>query len=449
MSIVDKIFKAGIVGCGGAGFPSHIKLNCAVSHLIVNGMECEPLLRTDRWIMRNRAKDVIKAVVNVGEAVKAKEYVIVLKSDYEEEIESMEAAIEELRAPIKLKKINGFYPAGDEQVIVYEVTGRIVPPAGIPLDVGVVVSNTATMLYISDSMLGKPFTRKFLTVTGEVCHPAVLNVPLGTSFLRCISLAGGATSDRYFVIEGGPMMGKPVRMEQVAEAVVTKTTSGIIVLPEESYLSHQSTISVRHMANRARSACIQCTICTQLCPRYMLGHPIEPHRIMRKLGINGTIKDILDDPDVRKAQICCECGVCEIVACPMGLQPRKVNSIIKGELAKAGIRYKKEMKEYRPNPDRAGHKLPTRRVAARAGVLRYYDYRINELVEDTPESVSIPVKMHIGAPSEPVVSIGDIVQEGQIIAKCPEGVMGANIHASISGKISSIGESIVITGGGK
>lgn len=448
MNIIDQIYEAGIVGCGGAGFPTHIKLNCTVSYLIVNGTECEPLLHTDRWIMCNRAKEVVRAVVKVGEAVKAKECVIVLKSAYIDEISHMEAAIAELCAPIKLKKMNSFYPAGDEQVIVHEVTGRVVPPAGIPPDVDAVVSNIATMLCISDAMEGKPFIRKYLTVTGELAHPVVLNVPLGTSLFRCIQLAGGALVDRYSVILGGPMMGKPMTMEQATEAVVTKTMSGIVVLREDSYLSCQSVINMQHIVNRARSACIQCTMCTQLCPRHMLGHPLEPHRIMRKLAMNGNINAILDDPDVQQAQICCECGVCEIFACPMGLQPRKVNVIIKEELAKAGIRYQKESNDIYPDPDREERKLPSRRAAAKVGVLRYYDYRITELVKDAPESVSIPVKMHIGVPSEPVVSIGDNVQEGQIIAKCPKGAVGANIHASIRGKISSIGDRIVITGGG-
>jgi len=449
MSIIDQIFEAGIVGCGGAGFPTHVKLKCTVSHLIINGAECEPLLRTDRWIMRNKAREVIKAVVAVGDAVKAEERVIALKSAYTEEISSLEGAIAEIGAPVTLKKMTSFYPAGDEQVIVNEVTGRVVPSGGIPLDVGAVVSNVATMLCISDAMEGKPFTRKYLTVTGEVAHPVVMQVPLGTSFARCIQLAGGALADRYFVISGGPMMGAPMTMEQAAEAVVTKTTSGILVLFEESYLSRHSAIDLKHTINRARSACIQCTMCTQLCPRNMLGHPLQPHLIMRKLAMSGDISAILDDPAVRQAQICCECGICETVACPMELQPRKVNAIIKGELAKAGIRYQKKAGENHTNPAREERKLPSRRAAARVGVLRYYDYKITELMEDMPERVSIPVKMHIGAPSEPVVSVGSSVHEGQLIARCPAGAMGANIHASISGKITSVGDRIVITGGGK
>ena len=282
--------------------------------------------------------------------------------------------------------------------------------------------------------------------SGEVTHPSVINVPIGTSFSRCIQLAGGARYDRYFVISGGPMMGEPLTMEQVSDAVVTKTTSGIIVLPEDSYLSHHSAINLKHTINRARSVCIQCELCTQLCPRFLLGHPLEPHRIMRQLAMSGgDITTMLDDPFVRQAQICCECGICETIACPMGLQPCKVNKIIKSELIKTGIKYVRDEKEYHPHPMMEDRKVASKKAASRSGVLQYYDYKFDELIVDTPDSVSIPIKMHIGAPSESVVSVGSNVLEGQLIAKCPDGAMGANIHASITGKISFVGNRIVIT----
>jgi Na+-translocating ferredoxin:NAD+ oxidoreductase RnfC subunit len=448
MSIIDKIFEAGIVGCGGAGFPTHVKLKCTVPYLIINGAECEPLLHTDRWIMCNKPAEILKAAIVAGETVKARECVIALKSTYIKEISSLEAAISELGAPVKLHKMDAYYPAGDEQQIVYEVTGKVVPAGGIPLDVGAVVVNVATMLCVHDAIAGKPFIRKYLTVTGEVKNPSVINVPLGTPLSRCIELAGGALSARYFAVLGGPMMGVPMTMEQLAEEVVTKTTSGIILLTEDSYLSNHSAIDMGHTINRARSVCIQCTLCTQLCPRYLLGHPLQPHRIMRQLAMSGDILAILDDPFIRQAQICCECGVCEYIACPMELQPCKINKMIKSELAKAGIRYKKQDMDVLPDPFREERKIPTGKAVARVEVSQYDDMVLSGLIKDTPDSVLIPLKMHIGAPSMPVVSVGDSVEEGQLIAICPDGALGANIHASISGKVSSVGDRIVITGGG-
>lgn len=445
MDLLNCIKEAGIVGCGGAGFPTHVKYaGGPVEYLIINGAECEPLLRTDRYIMKHMGEQVLKAIEAVGEMLGAKYCRIALKKTYTEEIKALEKVLKQQKSKVELAKMDSFYPAGDEQTIVYEVTGRVVPPAGIPLDVGCVVSNVATMLGICDAMEGKTFTGKYLTVTGEVKQPTVLHVPIGTSYEECIQLAGGPKKSRYFIVSGGPMMGARMTMEEAKEAVVTKTTSGILVLPEDGAIAAKTQISLRHMFNRAKSACIQCSFCTDMCPRHLLGHPLYPNRIMRKLGMAGDISTILDDKDIQNAALCCECGICEDYACPMGLQPKRVNQVIKGALREAGIRYAKEDTVYVADKNREGRKIPAGRVAARVGVLPWYDLKIDDLKEGIPDKVEIPVSMHIGAPSQPVVQVGDVVTEGQLIAAIPEGAMGANIHASISGKVTSVGKRIVI-----
>lgn len=444
MGILEKIEAAGIVGCGGAGFPTHKKLTGDIQCLIVNGAECEPLLRTDRYIMRNKAAEIVRAVSALAGELHIPRCVIALKEHYQEEKSALRRAIEQAGAKIELHELESFYPAGDEQTIVYEVTGRVVPPGGIPIAVGAVVSNAATVYAISEAMDDIPFTHKYLTVTGEVKRPTVLRAPIGTSYRTCLELAGGPLLKEFFLVTGGPMMGKPLSMDELDSAVVTKTTSGILVLPADGYHARSSAVDIRHMLNRARSACIQCSFCTQLCPRHQLGHPIQPHRVMRKMAAGGAVKDMLDDPVIQTAQLCCECGVCESYACPMGLYPRKINSLIKGELAAAKIRRQNETQEMRPSPYREERKAPSKRVAARTGVLKYYDYEIKELLESTPDRVSIPVRMHIGAPSEPVVREGDRVAEGQVIARPPEGALGAVIHASAGGRVQSVGDRIVI-----
>ena len=445
MDLLNCIKEAGIVGCGGAGFPTHVKYQGGpVEYLIINGAECEPLLRTDRYIMKHLGERVISAAESVSQLLGAKYCRIALKKTYTEEIKALEDVLDHRSSIVELCKMDSFYPAGDEQTMVYEVTGRVVPPSGIPLDVHCVVSNVATMLGISDAMEGHPFTEKYLTVTGEVAEPTVLKVPIGTSFKECLALAGGTKKDRYFIVSGGPMMGKRMTMEEAEDQVVTKTTSGILVLPEDCTIADKTKISLQHMFNRARSACIQCSYCTEMCPRHLLGHPLSPNKIMRKLGMAGSISDILEDKDIQNAALCCECGICEDYACPMGLQPKRVNQEIKAELRKAGIRYVKEDKEYKPDRDREGRKIPASRVAARNGVLPWYDLTIDTLKTANPERVEIPVSMHIGAPSEPVVRVGDHVVAGQLIAKIPEGAMGANIHASLTGTVVSVGTRIVI-----
>lgn len=444
MNIVDIIAAAGIVGCGGAGFPTHKKLNGNIEYLIVNGAECEPLLRTDRYIMLNKAPELIRALDAICKELNIPNCVIAAKSHYHDEIAAVKKAISDANSSVRVHEMESFYPAGDEQTIVYEVTGRVVPPAGIPIAVGAVVNNVATIYAISEAMDGLPLTHKYLTVTGEVKHPVILRVPVGTSFKKCLELAGGTISHSFSIVSGGPMMGKFISDEELESAVVTKTTSGILVLPADGYHAKTDKVDMRRMLNQASSVCCQCSNCTQLCPRHMLGHPLEPHKIMRKMGMSRDISTLLEDQDIRNAQLCCECGICEIYACPMGLFPRKINSMLKGELAKAGIRYSTEKTDWTADMCREGRKAPSEKVAARVNVLKYNDYVIRDLIDETVDYVEIPVRMHIGAPAQPVVSVGDYVQVGDLIASVGENALGACIHASISGVVKSVGDRIII-----
>ena len=449
MDLIKQIFDSGVVGCGGAGFPTHVKLKASPEILIINGAECEPLLRTDRYLMIHEAEKLVSGVDLICRELSIPEGRIALKKTYTKEIEALTAAIEKLHSKVQLHLMDSFYPAGDEQVV---------PPAGIPLDVGVIVDNVATIIAVADAVSGIPFTEKYLTVTGEVREPSVLKVPVGTSFAQCIEMAGGTTSDKVMVVSGGPMMGAPMSWEAAMNASVTKTTSGILVLPEDGAIDRRRKTQLNHMLNRAKSACIQCTFCTQLCPRHMLGHPLQPHRIMRKMAMNmphqdnnETTKDhwilpeLLEDKDIRQAAICSECGVCEVYACPMGLQPRVVNSLIKGELAQAGIRYSREGDTWEADANRPYRKVPTKRIAARAGVGAYYHIDGHIYKEETASKVVLPLKMNIGVPAEPVISDGAHVEKGQLIAACPEGKLGANLHASISGTAHLTGNAITIT----
>ncbi len=445
MDLLEQIASAGVVGCGGAGFPTHVKLKGKFTHWIINGAECEPLLRNDRYLMRTQAPALVEAACAVAEAQGIGRVVFALKGHYREECAALRRAIEAAGANADVQELVSFYPAGDEQSVVYEVTGRIVPPAGLPSEVGAVVSNVGTVYAIYEALHGRPFTHRYLTVTGLVHHPAVLHVPVGTSFRYCLDLAGGTLSDDFFVVSGGPMMGCGVPAEKLEDTVVTKTTSGILVLPPDGYHAAADALQLQHMLNRARSACIQCSACTQLCPRHLLGHPLEPHRIMRRMAVSTDLQVLLQESYIRTAQLCCECGVCETYACPMGLQPRKINSLLKQELAKAGMRYPRGEGPWVPDPEREQRKVPTERIAARTGVYPYWNFPVAECIEDTPPEVRIPTRMHVGVPALPEVIPGDIVHPGTVIARPPEGALGAMIHASIGGRVQAVGEKIVIT----
>jgi len=448
MNLLEQIQSAGVVGCGGAGFPTHVKLDArGIDTLIVNGAECEPLLRTDRWLMRNKAGEIVSTVGAVQRYLGAARAVIALKESYIDEIAALRAAVDAASTRVELFLLKGFYPAGDEQVQVLEVTGRVVPPGGIPLDVHCVVSNAATMYAVYHALWDRPFTQKYLTVTGAVAEPCVVRAPVGTSFAECLALAGGPENDNSIVVSGGPMMGAPMTMEEALASHVTKTTSGYVVLPDSARLWEKHVTEPRFTINRARTACVQCSFCTQLCPRWLLGHPLEPHKIMRRMGGEPNWRDNLDDPTLRGAQYCCECGVCELVACPMELRPRAVNVMVKQALAAQGLRPIKGTDEYAPREFRDERAIPTNKAAARAGAGPWYRTEISRYVECIPREVRIALNSHIGAPAAPVVKAGERVDFGQLIAEPPEGKLGARYHASIAGKVVEAGESVVIQAG--
>ncbi len=438
---LERIRSAGLVGMGGAGFPTHVKLAGTISQLIINGLECEPLLGTDRYAMRHEAEKLVSALLEIQAARSIPQATFCLKKTYAEEREALSRAICAAGANVALRTVESYYPAGDEQAVVYEVTGKTVPPLNIPLSVGCAVMNVSTLLAAFDALRGKPLTHRLLTVAGEVREPCVVLAPVGTPFSECVAAAGGSKRGDCLIVAGGPMMGKRHEQTELDALYTGKTTSGVLLLQRERYKCASE--SIEQLRVRSRAACIQCRICTDLCPRHLLGHPLEPHRIMRKLACE-RMENVLTDPVLQSAALCSECGVCEVYACPMGLQPRSVNALIKKELAKAGIRYPKAEESTPPSPMRQSRLAPTKRIASRVGVLPYYGAPPDRYVEITPGRVCLSLRQGAGAPSEPIVTVGERVCEGQLIATCPEGKLGAALHASIPGVVRSVGEGIVI-----
>ena len=322
--IVAAIREAGVVGAGGAGFPTHVKINAKVDMVLANGAECEPLLRAHQHVMAAESDNLVAGLAAVMLATGAGRGYIGLKRKYTEAVANLEAAIGRLGdRRIELFFLPDMYPAGDEQVLVHEVTGRIVPEGGIPLHVGAVVANVETLVNVAKALRGTAVVSKYLTVTGAVAHPVTVQVPVGTSVQAVIALAGGVTTGDYALIDGGPMMGKLVGND----SVVTKTTSGIIVLPARHPLIVQKKTPWSAIINRAKAVCCNCRACTDCCPRHLLGHSLEPHRIMQAIG-NG----IQDPATLTRALLCSECGACDTFGCTMGLSPRRVNAELKRQL---------------------------------------------------------------------------------------------------------------------
>jgi len=440
MNLIETVRAAGVVGAGGAGFPTHVKLSAKAECFIVNAAECEPLIETDKYLCRTFPDRVVAAAAAVAEHLGAKRAVIALKAIYLPEIEALENSIAKANAPVELFKLKTFYPAGDEQTLVYQVTGRCIPERGLPLDVGCVVDNVGTVLNIMNAIQGIPVTDKYLSVVGEVAEPIVLKAPLGTSLRACVAAAAPKISE-YALIVGGPMMGKPLTGEaEIDAAVVTKTTGNLIVLPKDHYLFRRAAMPIEKIRQQTKSACIQCRMCTDLCPRRLLGHQIRPNLMMRNLWREDQITD--NEEYLRTfgdAANCCDCGVCEMFACPMGLSPRKVNSYLKGQLRDRGIQVPKNQDPQASSfiDDR---RTPTGRLVMRLGLSDYFGLHAKKCVELTPGQVFVPFRQHIGKPAVAVRSVGDTVEKGDLLAEAAAGGISANIHASIGGVVTEITE---------
>ena len=438
MNLREMVKAAGVVGAGGAGFPTHVKLNTKVEYFIVNAAECEPLIETDKYLCRTFADRIVKTIPVIAESLGASRKVIALKGAYEKEIAALREAIKNSDSDVEIFEMGYFYPAGDEQTLIQQVTGRCVPERGLPSDVGCVVDNVGTVLNIADALEGKAVTEKYLSVVGEVTHTMQLHVPIGTSVLECVRAAKPTISE-FALIMGGPMMGKRLTSQaEIEQAVVTKTTGNIMVLPKDHYLFKKTALPMETVRKQTKSACLQCKMCTDLCPRYLIGHQIRPNLMMRGLWREPSITD--NEEYLRMfgdAANCCSCGVCEMFACPMGLSPRKVNEYLKGEFRKRGIQVPK-------NPEAHARefvqerKTPTNRLVARLGLSEYYGKHPSSCEELSVDTVFIPFSQHIGKPAAAVKQAGDTVAKGELLAAAAEGALSANIHSSVNGVIEEI-----------
>ncbi len=443
--LASRVQQAGVVGAGGAGFPTHVKLGAQAEIYIANGTECEPLLRADQHLMSTEAESMLAGMKLAMDATGATEGIIAIKRGYADARAALDALLPEYPA-IRMHLFDSFYPAGDEYVVVQDCTGRSVPEAGLPIQVGVVVSNVASLVNIERANRGIPVTDRLVTVACEVQRPGTFIAPLGTSYADLLEAAGGFTDPRFggFVgeelalVEGGPMMGRVVE----ADRMVTKTTGGLLVLPRSGPVVTQMTRDMTTTVRRGKSACDQCRDCTELCPRFLLGHELEPHQVMRAVNYD------LDLPPrtVTAAVLCCECRLCEAFACPLELSPFRYYRSIKQALREAG--WNNEIHKHpdpRPHSMREFRRIPSSRLIDRLGMASYRGQQAPlQTARLEPASVRIPMRMHIGAPAQPTVEVGQAVKCGQPIGSVPEGQLGVPVHASIDGVVTAVGETIHI-----
>ncbi len=286
--IVERVREAGIVGMGGAGFPTHLKLtpNRPIDTLILNGAECEPYLTCDDRLMQEQAQKIIRGAQYLGKAVGAKEIVIGIERNKPAAIAAFQ------NAPFPTVLLKKQYPMGSEKHLAYAVKGKIVPLGKYPSAVGALAQNVATAFAVCEAVEeGKPLVERVVTLSGEgISQPKNLLCPIGAQFSALVE-AGGGEADAVKIIEGGPMTGKALLS---LDGAVKKTTSGILLLcKRETNLENPT-------------PCINCGRCANVCPMRLLPMQTEFYT---------AIKDYANADKYGGVLSCIECGACSYI-CP-------------------------------------------------------------------------------------------------------------------------------------
>lgn len=427
--------KNGIVGAGGAGFPTYAKLNEHAETIILNCAECEPLLRLHRQLLEQNAREIVETFYMMGQTMGSREIVIGIKKAYTKAIEALQEVIGDYEG-VRLGLLDEVYPAGDEVVLIYEVTGKVVRPGGLPIECGVAVFNVETVYNVYRAVKkDTPVVDKLVSVVAEVNNPVTVRVPIGCTIEEVVTLAGGSRIKNPVYFIGGPMMG---RIGTGAEPV-TKTTNAVLVLPEEHLIIQKKKRKASIDLKRAAASCCQCTMCTDLCPRNRLGHPIEPHKFMRA----ATCKDVQDPNIFVNTMFCSSCGLCEMYSCMQSLSPRSLMADYKAGLRAAGMKPPQGVVPKPVGKEREYRKVPMERLMARLDLTKYNkEAPLNNEVVDM-KKVRIMLSQHIGAPASAVVTAGQQVSRGQVIAEPGKGLSVA-IHASIDGIVTEVNEKYVV-----
>lgn len=287
--------KSGLVGMGGATFPTHVKLSIPEGKkcdtLVLNGAECEPFLTADHRLMLEMPELVVKGAYALKKLLGAERAMIGIEENKPDAYEKIKKACEPYEG-ITAELLKTKYPQGAEKQLIEALTGRQVPSGGLPIDVGLVVSNVGTAATFAQAIeTGKPLVERIVTVTGAVNEPSNLMARIGTTFKDMIDQCGGFKGEPVKIISGGPMMGISIFDPEVA--VVGKGTSGILVLDKQlAYTGEES-------------PCIRCGKCVTVCPVGLLPLKLNAY----------SIKGMYDKCDEFHALDCIECGSCSFI-CP-------------------------------------------------------------------------------------------------------------------------------------
>ncbi len=297
--ILQKVLSAGIVGMGGATFPSHIKLNVPKGKkadvLIINGVECEPYLTSDHRLMLEKTDELIVGIRILMKAVDVDKAIVGIENNKPDAIKLLQDKLKE-EPGIEVTPLHVKYPQGGEKQLIKALLDREVPPGKLPIDVGTVVHNVGTTYAAYEAVQkNKPLIERIVTVTGKsVKKPGNFLARIGTPVSELIEAAGGLPDDTGKILSGGPMMGKALNELDIP---VAKGTSGILIIPKKEAKRKESKV------------CIRCSKCVTVCPM-----ALEPF-LLQKLVMRGSF----EEAEANRILDCIECGSCSYI-CPSNRQ---------------------------------------------------------------------------------------------------------------------------------
>lgn len=432
------VYDAGIVGAGGAGFPTHRKFSDKVKQIIVNAAECEPLMMVDHHILEHHLQALVDTLNILVDTMGADEAIIGIKG------KNMGLLDEKIVSSIngtkvKIKEIPDIYPAGDEVILTYETTGKIIPEGAIPIMIGVMVINVETIYNIHRAITkGDKVIDKYVTIGGDVAEDITIKVPLGMKISEVLEATGHGNLADKSVINGGPMMGKLVDLEN---DVVTKTTKGLLIFPTSHSIIQRKKMPISMAVKRASAACCNCTMCSDMCPRNLLGYNLNVHKTIRAASHSETN----DSEAFLQSALCCGCGVCTVIACQQMLDPQAISMEIKGSLAKNGLRRQNNIAPEKVKAERASRLVSSSVLIDRLGIRKYVKSHVERKYMDfSPKEVYIEFKQHVGKPASATVKVGAKVKAGDVVAQTAYEDLGTTMHSSINGKVKAVTDRFVI-----
>lgn len=432
------VYEAGIVGAGGAGFPTHRKFSDKVKQIIVNAAECEPLMMVDHHLLEHHLQAIVDTLNLLIDTLGADEAIIGIKGKNMHLLDKkITASLSGTR--VRIKEIPDIYPAGDEVVLTYETTGKIIPEGAIPVMVGVMVINVETVYNIHCAVTkGEPVSEKYITIGGDTKEDITIKAPVGMKIKELLEAAGFGSLEGKEVINGGPMMGKLVDLENDA---VTKTTKGLLIFPVTHSIIQRKKRPMAMTLKRASAACCNCTMCSDMCPRNLLGYAINVHKTVRA----ASHSEVTNTESFLQSALCCGCGVCTVIACQQMLDPQAISMEIKGSLGKHGLRRQNNKAPEHVKPERASRLVSSSVLIDRLGIRKYVKDKVERRYMDfTPKDVYIELKQHVGKPASATVKKGDKVKAGDVVARTAYEDLGTTMHASIDGTVKDITDRFVI-----